>query len=188
MKRSCLTIMALFTIAILTSFVNMRGRKEDKSIEALWEDFRKAEQLDQINKMADILEDIKTKAHDKRASWDFYKAWDNYVDVKSRKNWKLRDTLETQMKTEVEEYDEPLLTYLLNRVKHFLCTTHTLVIITDYHILDKMCVFPFLCPYTKHNKFTVSLRVLLSLPQILAYQEVQTCSSCSSQHLAGQMG
>ena len=111
--------MALFTIAILTSFVNMRGRKEDKSIEALWEDFRKAEQLDQINKMSDILEEIKTKAHDKRASWDFYKAWDNYVDVKSRRNWKLRDTLETQMKTEVEEYDEPLLTYLLYRDRYY---------------------------------------------------------------------
>ena len=119
MKRSCLTIMALFTIAILTSFMNMRGKKEDKSIETLWEDFRKAEQFDQINKMSGILEEIKAKARDKRASWDFYKAWDNYVDVKSRRNWKLRDSLEVQMLEEVEEYDEPLLTYLLYRDRSY---------------------------------------------------------------------
>ena len=52
--------MALLSMTMLTSFVNMKGRKEDKSIEALWEDFRKAEQLDQINKMSDILEEMCT--------------------------------------------------------------------------------------------------------------------------------
>ena len=53
MKRIHFILMALLTMTMLTSFVNMKGRKEDKSIEALWEDYRKAEQLDQINKMAD---------------------------------------------------------------------------------------------------------------------------------------
>lgn len=105
--------MALLSMTMLTSFVNMKGRKEDKSIEALWEDYRKAEQLDQINKMSDIIELIKTKARRERMPWDFYKACSEYVDVKARRNWKLRDSLRTQMKQEIEEYDEPLLTYLL---------------------------------------------------------------------------
>ena len=100
-------------MTMLTSFVNMKGRKEDKSIEALWEAYRKAEQLDQINKMSDIIEEIKAKARRERMSWDFYKACGEYVDVKARRNWKMRDSLRTRMKQEIEEYDEPLLTYLL---------------------------------------------------------------------------
>ena len=107
--------MALLAMTMLTSFVSMKTRKEDKSIETLWEDYRKAEQLDLVNKMAGILEEIKTKACYERASWDFYSANLKYVDVKTRHNWKLRDSLQAQMKREVEDYDEPLLTYLLHR-------------------------------------------------------------------------
>ena len=43
MKRIHFILMALLTMTMLTSFVNMNGRKEDKSIEALWEENRKAE-------------------------------------------------------------------------------------------------------------------------------------------------
>lgn len=115
MKRIYSIIMALLAMTMLTSFVSMKTRKEDKSIETLWEDYRKAEQLDLVNKMAGILEEIKTKACDERASWDFYSANLKYVDVKTRHNWKLRDSLQAQMMREVEDYDEPLLTYLLHR-------------------------------------------------------------------------
>lgn len=115
MKRIHFTLMVLLAMTILTSFVNMKVRKEDKSIGTLWEDYRKAEQLDQVNKMSDKLEEIKIKARDERASWDFYQANIKSIAVKSRKNWKLRDSLLMQMKQEIEVYDEPLLTYLLHR-------------------------------------------------------------------------
>ena len=115
MKRIYSIIMALLAMTMLTSFVSMKTRKEDKSIETLWEDYRKAEQLDLVNKMAGILEEIKTKACDERATWDFYNANLKYITVKTRHNWKLRDSLQAQMKREVEDYDEPLLTYLLYR-------------------------------------------------------------------------
>lgn len=107
--------MALLSMTMLTSFVNMKGRKEDKSIAAMWEAYRKAEQLDQINKMADVLEEIKAKARAERASWDFYQACDGYVNVKTRSDWKLRDSLQAQMRKDIEEYDEPLLTYFADR-------------------------------------------------------------------------
>lgn len=115
MKRIHSIIMALVAMTMLTSFVNMKVRKEDKSIENLWEDYRKAEQQDQVNKMTDVLEEIRMKARDERASWDFYDANVKYVTVKSRRNWKLRDSLNAQLRQEIEEYDEPLLSYLLNR-------------------------------------------------------------------------
>ncbi len=107
--------MVLLSITMLTSFVNMKGRKEERSIESLWEAYRKAEQLDQINKMADVLEEIKTKARAQRASWDFYDASYRYVNVKTRRDWKLLDSLQAQMRKDVEEYDEPLLTYFVDR-------------------------------------------------------------------------
>lgn len=115
MRRVLLYVVALISTAMLTSFVNMKGRKYEKSVESMWEEYRKAERLDQIDRMADILEDIKEKAHAGRASWDFYKACDSYVNVKSRRNWKLRDSLQAQMRKEIEEYDEPLLTYFMDR-------------------------------------------------------------------------
>lgn len=115
MKRVYIIFMALVTMTMLTSFVNMKARKEDKSIETLWEDYRKAENLDQVRKMADVLEEIRVKACEKRASWDFYKSNVQYAAVKARQNWKLRDSLYVQMKREVEEYDDPLLTYLVYR-------------------------------------------------------------------------
>lgn len=115
MKRIYLIFMALLAMTILTSFVNMKSRKEDKTIDTLWENYRKAENLDLVRKMAEILEEIKVEARDERSSWDFYKACDMYVDVKARRNWKQRDTLVMQMKQEIEEYDEPLLAYLFYR-------------------------------------------------------------------------
>ena len=107
--------MVLLSMTMLTSFVNMKGRKEEKSIESLWEAYRKAEQLDQINKMTDVLEEIKTKARAQRASWDFYDASYRYVNVKTRRDWKLLDSLQAQMRKDVKEYDEPLLTYFVDR-------------------------------------------------------------------------
>ena len=115
MKRILFIIVAVVSTAILTSSANMKAKKDDKSIEGLWESFRKAEKLDQVNRMADILDEIKTVARDRRASWDFYQAWDKYVTVKSRRNWKERPALQEQMKREMEEYDEPLLTYFVDR-------------------------------------------------------------------------
>jgi len=115
MKRILFIIVALLSTAMLTSSVNMKGRKGDKSIEALWENYHKAENLDQVNRMADLLDEIKAKARDGRASWDFYQAWEKSVNVRSRRNWKQRDSLRSQMRREIEEYDEPLLTYFIDR-------------------------------------------------------------------------
>ena len=107
--------MALASMIMFTSFIGMDRVRNEKSLESLWNEYDKAQNLDQVRRMADILEEIKVKALKERASWDYYKACDRYVDVKARRNWKLRDTLIMQMKHEIEEYDEPLLDYLFYR-------------------------------------------------------------------------
>ena len=115
MKRIIITLMALLPIAVLSSFITMEIRKEEKSLEVLWAEYDKATQQDRIQKMAGLLEEIKVKALEGRADWDYYRACRDYVNVRSRRDWKQRDTLQKQMRSEILAYDEPLLIYLMDR-------------------------------------------------------------------------
>ena len=115
MKRIIITLMALLFIAVLSSFITMERKKEEKSLEALWAEYDKATQQDRVQKMADLLEAIKVKALEDRAGWDYYRACRDYVNVRSRRDWKQRDTLQKQMRNEILAYDEPLLIYLMDR-------------------------------------------------------------------------
>ena len=115
MKRIIITLMALLFIAVLSSFITMERKKEEKSLEALWAEYGKATQQDRVQKMADLLEAIKVKALEDRAGWDYYRACRDYVNVRSRRDWKQRDTLQKQMRSEILAYDEPLLIYLMDR-------------------------------------------------------------------------
>lgn len=115
MKRIIITLMVLLPIAVLSSFITMEIRKEEKSLEVLWAEYDKATQQDRIQKRAGLLEEIKVKALEERADWDYYRACRDYVNVRSRRDWKQRDTLQKQMRSEILAYDEPLLIYLMDR-------------------------------------------------------------------------
>ncbi len=112
MKLICIVLMALLSMAVLSSFITMGRKKEEKSLEALWAEYDKATQQDRIQKRAELLEVIKVKALEERAGWDYYRACRDYVNVWSRRDWKQRDTLRKQMRNEILAYDEPLLIYL----------------------------------------------------------------------------
>ncbi|MBR1960176.1 MAG: hypothetical protein IKA34_06380, partial [Bacteroidales bacterium] len=115
MKRIIITLMALLPIAVLSSFITMERKKEEKSLEVLWAEYDKATQQDRIQKRAELLEVIKVKALEGRADWDYYRACRDYVNVRSRRDWKQRDTLQKQMRSEILAYNEPLLIYLMDR-------------------------------------------------------------------------
>ena len=115
MKRIIITLMALLPIAVLSSFITMERKKEEKSLEVLWTEYDKATQQDRIQKRAELLEVIKVKALEGRADWDYYRACRDYVNVRSRRDWKQRDTLQKQMRSEILAYNEPLLIYLMDR-------------------------------------------------------------------------
>ena len=115
MKRIIITLMALLSMAVLSSFITMERKKEEKSLEALWAEYDKATQQDRIQKRAELLEVIKVKALEERAGWDYYRACRDYVNVRSRRDWKQRDTLQKQMRNEILAYDDPLLIYLVDR-------------------------------------------------------------------------
>ena len=115
MKRILFIMVALLSMAVLSSFNIMERKKEEKSLETLWTEYDKALMQDRIQKMAGILEEIKAQARENRAGWDYYRACGEYVDVMSHRNWKQRESLQKQMRDEILSYDEPLLIYLMDR-------------------------------------------------------------------------
>jgi len=115
MKRIIITLVALLPIAVMSSFITMERKKEEKSLEALWDEYDKATQQDRVQKRAELLEVIKVKALEERAGWDYYRACRDYVYVRALRDWKQRDTLQKQMRNEILAYDDPLLIYLVDR-------------------------------------------------------------------------
>lgn len=115
MKRIIFTLVTSLSMIVMSSFIAMEHKKEDKSLKTLWTEYRKASEQDRVQKMAAILEEIKAEALDKKESWDYYKACNDYVEVKSRRDWKLRDSLRQQMRAGLCAYGEPLLIYLTDR-------------------------------------------------------------------------
>ena len=108
--RILLFVMALPIILTSSSFM----QRNDRSLETMWEEYRRAESLDRVRKMTDVLADIKAKSLKQRKSWDYFKAAEMYVNTSSRRDWKLRDSLQDQFEREIYGYDEPVLTYILN--------------------------------------------------------------------------
>ncbi len=114
MKRISIIIMALLSIVVMDSFVFMKNGKETGSLESLWRKFEKASDEDRVRDMADLLEDIKAVALRKKSPVDYFRACDDYVNVKSRMNWKLTDSLISQGSRELHEYGLPVLEALFD--------------------------------------------------------------------------
>ncbi|MBO4383390.1 MAG: hypothetical protein J5847_04775, partial [Clostridia bacterium] len=87
----------------------------DKSIAQLWKDYEAARRADRPQKQLDILKDIQSAALKERLPWDFYRAGEEFVDVSSSRNWKLRDSLYQQFQKDIEAFDEPVLTFYNTR-------------------------------------------------------------------------
>lgn len=79
------------------------------SLDKLWDSYYEAQKADKPKEQLAILANIKQEARTKKLAWDFYDAADKYVDVWSRSNWKLRETLQKQMNEEVAEFPSPVL-------------------------------------------------------------------------------
>ncbi len=118
MKRIIITIMALLSIAVMSSFAFMKNDKETGSLDKLWRKYEKAAKTDRIQDMADLLEDIKTVALKEKAPGDYFIACEKYVDVMSRRNWKLADSLTAQARMELHEYGLPVLEILFDLRHH----------------------------------------------------------------------
>ena len=59
----------------------------------LWQEYTKAENADKPATAASALQKIKAEAKRQHLTWDYYDAAEKYVNVGTRGNWKLRDSL-----------------------------------------------------------------------------------------------
>ncbi len=112
MKRISIFIMALLSIVVMSSFVLMETGKRSRSIDNLWSKYEKARDKDRIQDMIDILEDIKEQAAKEKSAASYFRACDEYVNARSRQNWKLTEQLISSTKDELHEYGEPMLEIL----------------------------------------------------------------------------
>ncbi len=88
---------------------------DNSQVKKLWKDFEAAQKADRPQKQLDILQEIKRIASKERLPWDFYRAGEEFVNVSSSRNWKLRDSLYTRFQKDIEAFDEPVLTYFNSR-------------------------------------------------------------------------
>ena len=81
----------------------------------LWQNYAKAEEADKPASAAEALERIKAEARKQHLAWDYYDACNRYVSVRTRSNWKLRDSLQAAFKKEIEDFGEPVAVYFMRR-------------------------------------------------------------------------
>lgn len=84
---------------------------ERTDITRLWKDYDAAVSADRPQRQMDILQQIKGIALKERLAWDYYRAGREYVQAGSRRNWKLRDSLQREFQDGILLYDEPVMTF-----------------------------------------------------------------------------
>ncbi len=114
MKRLITFIMTLLTIVVMSSFVFTGNGRENRSLETLWRKYEKAQKEDRVQDMADLLEDLKAVSLKERKPLDYFRACDEYVNVSSRRNWKLTDSLISNAEEELRGYGLPVLEILFD--------------------------------------------------------------------------
>ena len=80
-------------------------------ISKLWKDYEAARKADRPKQQLEILEKIGAAAEKGRLTWDYYRYWTEKISVSTSRNWKLRDSLNTEYQKAVIKYNEPFLTY-----------------------------------------------------------------------------
>ena len=109
--RAALAAAALFLIAPLMN-ANPAPDKDGHVLTALWKQYEEASKADRPQKEAEILTKIKDEAVKQRLAADFYDAAVKYVESVQRRDWKKRDELRKNLEKEVNDFDEPMVTYL----------------------------------------------------------------------------
>ena len=93
--------------------------EKDKSghqLVALWKEYYAAKDADRPQTQLAVLTKIKAQAKEKSLAWDFWDAARTYTDVAISRNWKLRDSVNTTLRTEAMAFPDAVVpfTYLLN--------------------------------------------------------------------------
>lgn len=110
MKRILITWM----LALLAGSVTLPAQtmNDGHQLTSLWKQYESAHKSDLPQKEADILTQIKEEALKRHLPADFYDAATTYVNTVQRRDWKQRDALREGLAKEVQEFGDPLVTFL----------------------------------------------------------------------------
>ena len=110
---------SLISLALALSLVPMQNSfckdTDGHILTKLWEEYREADRRDLPETAAGVLDKIKKEALRGHYTWDYYDAAHSYVLVRSRADWKLRDSLERAFEAEIEAFGEPVAVYYMKR-------------------------------------------------------------------------
>lgn len=115
MKKTIVLLTLIFVSLAGIYAMNMKTSTtpaDDRTVmEKLWKDYDSARGADRPQKQLEILGDIKKLAFSERLPWDYYQACAKYRSTGIARNWKLADSLNSQFRREMKDFDEPILTF-----------------------------------------------------------------------------
>ena len=106
-----LCLVAVTTGAFIKNDNNRRPDKDGHILSSLWQEYESARKADRPKELISVLDTIISKAKEERLHYDFYSAANAKVAVESGRNWKVRDEYKQWLDKEVEEYNEPIVTF-----------------------------------------------------------------------------
>lgn len=83
-----------------------------------WALYREAKEQDRPKDALEVLERIISVAQKERYALDFLDGWNARVSTASSRDWRQRDSLRRECDKAIEEYDEPILTYVAERFEY----------------------------------------------------------------------
>ena len=114
MKRYFRTALAAVVSLLIAPMMNANPAADPDGhvLTALWKQYDAAVKADRPQTEAEILAQIKTQAQKQHLPADFYDAATKYVETVQRRDWKKREELRTNLRKEVEDFAEPMVTFL----------------------------------------------------------------------------
>ena len=115
MRTNILKMFAFMAILCLASIATFAFiRKHDGSdfvLTSLWNEYDAAQKADRPETALSVLDRIMVKAKEERLHYDFYTAACNKLTVETSRDWKKNEEWRQWLDREIEEYDEPIVTF-----------------------------------------------------------------------------
>ena len=115
MKRDItFLIFTIIAFTVMIDFFSGAVRATDSDghvLVSLWKSYNAALRDDKPLKQAEILDTIVSEAKAARLHYDFYDAATKKVEVRSSRDWKLRQSLQDSLALEIKDYDEPVVSF-----------------------------------------------------------------------------
>lgn len=114
MKTVLPLLMTLSILPFLTASSHA-AENDGHKLSKEWKEYRTAMDQDKPKDALKVLEAIKKEASRQHLTWDYYDACDKFKEVRVRTNWKLRDSLESAFRKEINDFGEPVAIYYMRR-------------------------------------------------------------------------